>query len=160
MIPEQKRQSNLAQALGMDRTQVAALLITGFRLYQQGRLRDAQRIFEGLVVLDARNAYVQAILGSLYQKQGQYELALIRYNNALALFPEDLNCLTNRGEILLQLGRFQPAAEDFNKAIELDPGKNNAAANRARLLISLVQDAIGLAHGKGIAGPQPGSQQM
>ena len=141
---------DFASSLARKADEWTALLVTGHNFLSQGRLSEATRIFEGLVVVDSLNPYVQGILGSIYQKQQRYELALIRYNNALALNPEDTSALCNRGEILLKLGKFQEAAVDLKHAIESDPGKKDAAANRARLLVSIVKDAITLAKNSGV----------
>jgi Flp pilus assembly protein TadD len=122
-----------------------ALLVTGFNFFRQGRLEEAATIFEGLVVVDSHNPYIQGLLGSIYQKQELYDLALIRYNNTLTLNPADTNALSNRGEILLKLGRFQEAAQDLKRAIELDPTREDGASNRARLLVSIVRDSLSLA---------------
>ncbi len=138
----------VAEVLGLKTRQMAALVLTGYRLYQQGHTQDAARIFEGIAVLDSSNPYVQGILGSIYQKLEEFEPAIVRYNNALSIFPGDINSLTNRGEIYLKLGRFQEAAEDFKHAIQLDPERQHPAANRARLLIALVQDALTVAKKK------------
>jgi Flp pilus assembly protein TadD len=130
--------------------QWTALLVTGHTFFSQGRLKEAARIYEGLVVLDSHNPYIQGMLATIYQKQKQFELALIRYNNALALNPADVSALANRGEILLKLGRFQEAAQDLKNAIELDPQKKDPAANRARLLVSIVKDAVALTQQNGV----------
>lgn len=147
---EQKIQQKMIDAMGINSRQIAALLILGYRSYEQGRFEDARKIFEGLVVLDSSNPYVHGILGSIYQKQNQFDLALLRYNNAIALFPGDVNALTNRGEIFVKFGRFKEAAEDLRRAIQLDPDKKDSAANRARLLVSIVQDALTVAKENGI----------
>jgi Flp pilus assembly protein TadD len=150
---EQNNQSSeftFAGTLASKADQWTALLVTGYNFFRQGRLEEAASIFEGLVILDSHNPYIQGILGSIYQKQELYELALIRYNNALALNPADISALSNRGEILLKLGKFQEAAQDFKRAIELDPAKEHGAANRARLLVSIVRDSISLAQQTGI----------
>jgi tetratricopeptide (TPR) repeat protein len=150
---EQNNQSSkftFAGTLASKADQWTALLVTGYNFFRQGRLEEAAKIFEGLVILDSHNPYIQGVLGSIYQKQELYDLALIRYNNALALNPADISALSNRGEILLKLGKFQEAAQDFKQAIELDPVKENGAANRARLLVSIVRDSISLAQQNGI----------
>jgi tetratricopeptide (TPR) repeat protein len=144
-------QQKMIDSMGINSEQIAALLITGHCCYTQGRLEDARKIFEGLVVLDGSNHYVHGILGSVYQRQNQFDLALLHYSNAITLFPNDVNALTNRGEIFVKLGRFQEAAEDFTKAIQLDPDRKDSAANRARLLVSIVQDALTLAKENGIS---------
>lgn len=137
------RQSiRLSDLLDLKKEQIAAVMVIGYRLYEQGRLKQAVRIFEGLAVLDQNNAYVHGIIGSIYQKQGQLEAAIERYSRALELFPYDTNALTNRGEILLKLGRFQEAAEDFKLTIQLDPHRKDPAAIRALLLVNFVRDAL------------------
>jgi tetratricopeptide (TPR) repeat protein len=134
-----------ASALASKADEWTALLVTGYNFFRQERLEEAATIFEGLVVVDSHNPYIQGILGSIYQKQQLYDLALIRYNNALTLNPADTNALSNRGEILLKLGRFQEAAQDLKRAIELDPVREDGASNRARLLVSIVRDSLSLA---------------
>jgi tetratricopeptide (TPR) repeat protein len=149
MSQEQIAHGKVAEVLGIKTRQIAALVVTGYRFYKQGRTNEAMKIFEGIAVLESHNPYVQGILGSIYQKLEQYEPAIIRYNNALSLLPDDINSLTNRGEIFLKLGRFQEAAHDLKQAIQLDPEKKHPAANRARLLVALVHDAITLTKQKG-----------
>jgi tetratricopeptide (TPR) repeat protein len=154
MDPIQNQTANadlkLTQRLGMNSRQEAALLQMGFRFYQQGRFDDAKNIFEGLALLDEKNAYVHGILGSLYQREDKVEAAITSYNAAILLFDEDIDSRTNRGELFLKLGKFQEAAEDFAIVLRLDPQRKNRSANRARLLIAITQDALKLGKEKGI----------
>lgn len=144
-----KGETKLTQLFELNAKQVAALLMTGHKLYQLGRIKDAKSIFEGLDTLDGSIAYAHGILGAIYQKEEKYDPAVERYDTALKLFPQDINSLTNRGEIHLKLGRFEQAAADLEKAMELDPERSHPAANRARMLVCLVQDALRLAKEKG-----------
>ena len=139
-----------AGSLASKADQWTALILTGHNFFQQGRLQEASRIFEGLAVIDTHNPYIHGILGSIYQKQKKYDLALIRYDNALALYPDDIEVLVNRGEIHLTQGNFHQAAQDLKRAIDLDPRKKDPAANRARLLVAIVRDAIGVVEQEGI----------
>ena len=145
-----KGELRLAQVFDVDAQQIAALLLLGHRLYQQGQLKKAKQIFQGLAVLDGRNPYVHAVLGTIHQKEGEDEIAITRYNMALNLWPEDVTCLINRGEIYLKLGQFEEAASDFQKAIALDPEKGTGPANRARLLVATAREALKLAKEKGV----------
>jgi Flp pilus assembly protein TadD len=122
--------------------QVAALMSCGFQWYEQGRLRDAKRIFQGLALLDPGNAYAHGLLGVIHQKEQNYETAISEYTLAIALFPNDANLFTNRGEIYLKLGKLEEAAKDLRDAIELDPAKKDPAANRARILVRAVADSL------------------
>jgi Flp pilus assembly protein TadD len=145
----ERRNLTVDQVLQVKPKHVAALIVTGHKLYQQGRLKDATRIFEGLVLIDGQNAYAHGILGCIYQRQGMLHEAETHFSEALRHFPLHIHSLTNRGEIYLRLGQFQKAATDLVRAIELDPTKKHPAANRARLLVCLVQDAVQLAKEKG-----------
>ena len=93
-----KGQATLADLFGIDAKQVAALLITGHTLWQQGQLQKAKNIFAGLSLLDPANPYLHAMLGSIHQKQGSYDAAVQQYNWALQNFPADVQSLTNRAE--------------------------------------------------------------
>jgi tetratricopeptide (TPR) repeat protein len=135
----------LTEVFKINSFDLAALHLIGHTLYEQGRLEDAKNIFEGLRVLDPKNLFVTGILGSIYQKQEQYETALECYDSALNLFPDDIHSLTNRGEIHLRLGSLNKASDDLRKAIELDPEQKHPAGNRARLLVELTLQCLEIA---------------
>jgi Tfp pilus assembly protein PilF len=137
-----KGEISFAQIVKMSPRQVATLLVIGHKLFQQGRLKDATNIFEGIALLTNSTAYAHGILGAIYQKQNQHLLALNHYSEALKLYPQDVNSLTNRGEVYIRLGKFPEAAADLAKAIQLDPSMKHPAANRARLLVYLIQDSV------------------
>lgn len=130
--------------------QTAVLITIGFRLYQQGRLNSAKKIFGGLDVLAPKNAYILGILGSIDQKQKRFDKAINRYSAALEVTPENLNLLTNRAECFLKIGKIHEAAADLKKVIELDKDQTHPAANRSRLLVQAVHRALQLVEQKGI----------
>src|SRR5215831_5755713 len=122
-MPEFKR----AQILAIDATQIAAVFLVGHLFYKEGKISEAQKLFEGLLILDGRNPYIHALLGSIYQKQESYEKAFRHYSNAIAIYPNDIQSLVNRGEIFLRFGKFKEAAFDFKTAIDLDPQRKDPA---------------------------------
>lgn len=142
-------QAGVADLFGLDAKQVAALLITGHTLWQQGHLDKARDLFAGLALLDPANPYLHAMLGSIDQKQQKYESAIQQYTWALQLFPQDMDSLTNRAECYLHLGKFQQASEDLKQCIALDPSQKNAAANRARILLASTHASLKLVKEKG-----------
>jgi predicted Zn-dependent protease len=141
---------NEQQKAGITTKQKALLITIGFRLYQQGRLRNARKVFKGLAVLDRENAYVQGILGSIDQKEKLFNDAIKRYSAALETAPSDLSLLTNRAECFLKVGKIQEAGADLKKVIELDKGRRHPAANRSRLLVQAVQNALQAVNQKGL----------
>jgi tetratricopeptide (TPR) repeat protein len=136
--------TSLARAISVTSDSIAALILLGYRFYQQGKLNDSQDIFEGIVLLDATNPYAYGILGSIQQQQGRYEKAIECFTIALMLHPADINSLTNRGECYLHQGMLAKAAEDLKKAVSLDADGKNPAANRARVLIAATKEALKL----------------
>ena len=149
-----------AQILDINPDQMAAVLLAGHLFYENGKFSEAQKIFEGLLILDTRNPFVHAMLGSIYQKQDQFELAFQHYSRAIQSFPKDIGSLVNRGEIFLRFGKFKEAAADFKAAVDLDPEQKNPFANRARLLSQLAQESLQVARDKGLQASLDAQNQL
>ena len=113
-----------------------ALAEHGYMLYEQGKYCTARVVFEGLAAIDSNNANYNRMLGAVYQMLGEWDAAYYRYTLALRFLPNDLNILTNRGEVLLRLGKNKEAADDLKQAILQDPVGEDPASRRARVLIS------------------------
>ena len=141
-----------AEILEVNADQMAAVLSVGHILYENGKLAEAQRIFDGLLVLDVKNPFLHAMLGSIYQKQQRFQIAYRHYTRAIDAFPQDVASLLNRGEILLRFGKFKEAAADFKAAVDLDPEQKNPYSNRARLLSRLALESLQVAQDKGLSG--------
>jgi Flp pilus assembly protein TadD len=124
--------------------QIASLLLCGYNFFNHGRLQEAKNIFEGLSLLDPDIPYVNCILGAIYQRLGKTDLAVLRYSQAITLFPQDIVALTNRAEIYLSEGKFLDAAIDLKKVIGLDPENKNRTANRARILAAITSQSLRL----------------
>jgi len=77
----------------------------GYDLMEAGRCDDARVIFEELGSLNPYDAYFQAVLGSIAQRQSEYSRAAESYGRAVALDPEDTFSWVNRAEVLLHLCR-------------------------------------------------------
>jgi tetratricopeptide (TPR) repeat protein len=132
----------LSEILPVQSDQIAAVLLVGHIFYLQGRTDDAHKIFEGLHVLDSKNPFINAMLGSIYQKRGMFDRALQHYDHAISVFPQDIQSRTNRGEIFLRFGKLKEAAAELKAAIDFDPERKNPAANRARLLAELARQSL------------------
>jgi tetratricopeptide (TPR) repeat protein len=77
------------------------------------------------------------LLARLDHQEGRFQQALDGYGAALALKPDYVPLLVNRGNLFLELNRLDDATVAFTKARELD--KNNAAAlyGQGQLALSL-----------------------
>ncbi len=147
----------LAQLEGMTAEDLYGIADMGYDLLEEGKVDDAQKLFEGLNVYNPFDPYFHSVLGSIYQRQGNMEDALRHYESAVELYPEDINSWTNAGEIMLELSAewmsdeekksdaetlFQEAIHCLQQSIELDPEGENASSLRARALIGVVAGTI------------------
>lgn len=141
----------LAKLEGITAEEIYGIADMGYTLLEQGKIDDAQTIFEGLEVYNPYDAYFHSVLGSIYQQKGEEDNALEEYAMAIELYPEDINSCVNRGEILLNQGKVDEAAEHFKRAIELDPDGKDPMGLRAQALASVTAEVIkGIAEQKGV----------
>ena len=132
----------LGQLYGITIEEAYSIAEMGYTMMEQGRLKDAQTVFQGLVISNPYDGYFHAVLGSIYQKIGMVDGAIEEYTLALGLDPGNVEAYVNRGELMISKGNFVQAASDFKRAIDLDPDGENPVANRARALASVVSAAL------------------
>ncbi|NIS79510.1 MAG: tetratricopeptide repeat protein [Anaerolineales bacterium] len=65
-----------------------------------------------------------------YQEQGQLDLAIEAYTEAIAINPDFADAYLNRGVAYSEKGDFDQAIVDYNKAIEINPQFADAYSNR------------------------------
>jgi len=136
----------LAQVQGISMEQAYAMAEMGYQLFLQGKYKEAQTIFDGLIVLNPYDGYFHSVSGSIWARLGQDDKAINEYSIAINLSPKDSQVLVNRAELLLRKGQFEDALNDLKKAIDLNPEGNNSAVARARALVaatvSLIQEML------------------
>lgn len=69
-------------------------------------------------------------LGWLYQTTNKDSLAIVAYDQVIALNPEDAEAFNNRGAAYRNLGEYEQAIADLNHAITLNPEYTDAFLNR------------------------------
>jgi tetratricopeptide (TPR) repeat protein len=109
----------------------------GYTLFQQGRLNEAQVLYEALVMANPADAYFHGMLGAIYAKKNLKDQALEEYNVAISQDPKAVSALVNRAELLLEKGNVEQALADLKSAIELDPKSENPSTTRARAIAAL-----------------------
>jgi tetratricopeptide (TPR) repeat protein len=127
----------LAAVLGVPETKIQALAALGYNHYQQGKLKDAKTLFDGVTALDNRSYLGYAGLGAVALASTPPDLASAHANlaKAVELNPNDASVQANMGEVLLREGKVEEAKEHLEKAFQLDPGHNDPGANRARAIV-------------------------
>ncbi|HVP93841.1 MAG TPA: tetratricopeptide repeat protein [Methanoregulaceae archaeon] len=76
-------------------------------------------------ITDASEATTWKIQGNINYKQGNFEYALIFYENGLKIDPENIDLLNNKGMALIKLGRIEEARQcqkAIKKIKENNPG--------------------------------------
>ena len=103
-----------------------------------GRLVPAALIFSVIVAalalagcLELSPAEVAFRDGTDLQRQGKFEEAIAKYDEAVRLEPNFVNAYINRGLAYLGLDQYRRGVEDFDEAIRVDPSSAPAYGNRA-----------------------------
>lgn len=133
---------SLAELKGISRENLFRLAEAGFTKFKHGRMQEAEKIYQGLILLDHRNAYFHAVMGAIHQKRGRPIEAIVEYGQAIRLNKADISAYVNRGEIYLRHKNYRKAAEDFRSAILMDREGRNLWANRARSLVIAIRRQI------------------
>src|SRR5262244_808820 len=87
---------------GFDQRTLDALAALAFNLYGQGKIRDAETLFRGLVALDSTQYYGWAGLGALALAEENADQAVPYLRKAIELNPNDPTLHANLGEALLR----------------------------------------------------------
>lgn len=133
---------SIAEMKGISREQLYQLAEVGHTKFKHGRIDEAERIFQGLIVLDHRNPYFHSMMGAVHQKRERPIEAIMEYSQALKLDARDISTYVNRGEVYLRHKNYKKAAEDFRSAILLDRIGINLWANRARSLVIAIKRSM------------------
>lgn len=131
-----------AQFQGMTMDEAYNVAEYGYQLFQEGRFHDALKIFEGLVICNAYDAYFHTMLGATYQQLDMVDEALEQYGIAVDIDPKHLHAYVNRGELRLQRSEFEGALQDLKHALEIDPTGKDEAGRRAQVLAAATHRAI------------------
>jgi len=91
--------------------------------------------------------------GAELMQTGNYSNAIICYDLALAIDPDDSNVLVNKGAALTNLGRYEEAKQCYDKVLAQKPDSSMALYNKACIIafngetdesLSLLEKAISL----------------
>lgn len=125
-------------------------------LMQQGRLAEAERLFQSVVAREPQHADALHALGLVAHRTGRSAQALDLLTKALKAAPRSAQILSNRGLVHAALERFKEALADYDRALALNPTFPEAVFNRANTLARMGRLPIALqAYDKAVAlGPQ------
>ncbi len=113
-------------------------------LQQQGRLREAEKIYTRVLKALPDQFDALNLLGTIKAQRGQAGEAYRLITAALKVNPRAPDAWVNLGIVLHALKRDQEALESFDKALALQPGDVDALHQRGNALLTLgrAQDAL------------------
>jgi tetratricopeptide (TPR) repeat protein len=87
---------------------------------RMGNVDETIITVEELIKLDPSNLQLKKLLIESYIKTGRAEMALIYTNEAMELFPEDLELIEYKANALIQLGAWEEGAQEYLKIVNSD----------------------------------------
>jgi tetratricopeptide (TPR) repeat protein len=133
---------SLAELRGISKEKLFLLAEAGYIKFKHGRVEEAEKIYQALIVLDHRNGYYHSVMGAIHQKKDRPVEAILEYSRAIQIDSADLSCYVNRGEIYLRHRNYRKAAEDFRQAIVMDKSGRDMWANRSRSLVIALKRSL------------------
>jgi tetratricopeptide (TPR) repeat protein len=139
-----------AAMAGMDDADLAHAAETGHTLMENGRYRDAESIFEGLVSLDPTIAIFQLGVGEARENLEDDVGAIESYDAAVEIvdaFDGDgphehaFDAYYRRGRYHLRTGNGEQALADLTRAIEIEPDAEAPLTRHAAVLVSAMLSA-------------------
>jgi len=110
------------------------------RLFQSGRMPEAQDMARRLVADNPRDADALHLLGCIRAQSGARDEALALLDRALAIEPRNAAFLVNRGRVRLEAGRAAEATGDLRLALQGMPESPAAQAQ-----VAFVHNLLGVA---------------
>lgn len=120
--------------------QMDSLYTVAFNLYQTNRMKEAEQVFQMLVLCDHLNVKYQIGLGATRQAQEKYAEAAETYSMATLIDAEEPKLAFHSGECHLALGDLERAEAGFTGTLVRCEGRNeyNELAQKAQGLLSIV----------------------
>lgn len=144
-------------ACGLSRTFPLAFRALGYVRENQGRMAEAQTLYEKALQEDPRDARSHNLLGMLLLKQGKPAEAHEHFAEALNHDPYYAEAHNNMGSWLWQQGQAAKARQHYDTALRLKPNYAPAHDNLGMLLQSQGKDAEAEQHFARAAALDPSS---
>lgn len=110
------------------------LLEVGAQLAEKKMLDEAIIIFEQLVFLGVRNAYVYTNLGQAYHEKGLIDKAEKYYRKAIRAAPKDVIAYEGLGTLYSEKGDFATAIKYYEKGLKRNPNDYVLLTNMGKAL--------------------------
>lgn len=109
-------------------------LKTAIDAHQNGRLSQAETIYQEILEIEANHADALHLLGVIHYQRGSLALAVDLIKKAIAAKPSSPVYFSNLGNALKNMGRLEEAEASYRKALELKPDYAEAHCNLGNTL--------------------------
>lgn len=113
---------------------VGGVLALAKKLHREGRLIEAERLYQQVLALAPKDAEAWHLRGLLAHDVGQLGAALEYMQRAVELKPDFVEALYNLGVMLERLGRLEEAAGCYLRAIAISPARAAIHVNLGNVL--------------------------
>lgn len=131
--------ATLMQLKGYSEEELYSIAQQGYTLFLNGKIKDAQVIFEGLVAIDPRNDYYYRALGVVYHRMGDAQRAIRQFTHAVTVAPKEPTAYVNRAEVHIARRDYEKALTDLDYAIKVTRDLSAPIARKALALRSLIR---------------------
>lgn len=125
--------------------QTAQTIQNAHRLHREGRLAEAERLYNELLRAEPNHFDALYLLGNLYAQSGRFDAALVVLNKALRVRPQSLEATYSYAVLLHRMGRLDEAIAAYDRLLVLSPRLAEAHNNRGAALSALEQHNEALA---------------
>ena len=129
----------LQELKGYTDDELYCIAAQGYTLFLNGKVKDAQVVFEGLVAVDPRNDYYYRALGVVYHRQGDAERALRQFAHAIKVSPSSAAAYVNRAEVHISRRDHAAALQDLDQAIRVSRDPSDPICRKAVALRTLLR---------------------
>jgi protein O-GlcNAc transferase len=133
-----------------------SLMKQALELQRQGRLADAEKIYQQIIALAPTQPEAYDLSGVIARQTGRLDVAEDRMRRAVALSPKDVNFQINLAGTLLMKGRARAAEEVFRHALILDPNRLDAIKGLSFALLEQGENEQAIRGFERLAQLQPG----
>jgi tetratricopeptide (TPR) repeat protein len=123
--------------------------------HQEGRLSEAQELYNAILATNPHHADALHLLGVTYFQQGFFDKALTLISQSIHINPENCLAYTNIGNVLQRMERYKEAITCYDCALNIDPRHTDAFFNRGIALHSAHRDLEALASYDGAIAIRP-----
>jgi predicted O-linked N-acetylglucosamine transferase (SPINDLY family) len=117
--------------------QLKLMLQQAIQAFQGGNFVGAEQVLRDFMLIKPNDFDAKHLLAIIYASQGQHQIAIQYYKNALAIIPNNASALSNLGSSLSAVGRSQEALIAFKKSLEINPDDPDFWYNIANILCDL-----------------------